>query len=100
MTVTEAIDGSIYGTTIPAAGDYFCLANESGIIQIPDDLVLVTCQTAAMRVAVSERNQPLAQMLAQLVREGLDDMKVIFEDRVESKTPHVRGWYAIQGWTP
>lgn len=99
VTFTEAIDGSVYGSTVPVAGDYVCLANESAIIQVPEDLVLVTCQCAALRVAVSERNQPLAQMLAQLVREGLEDMTNVFEDRVESKTPRVRGWHGIEGWS-
>lgn len=99
VTVTEAIDGSVYGTTTPEAGDFLCLANESAILQVPDDLVLATCQAAALRFAISERNQPLAQMLAQILREGLLDMEHIFRDRVESKTVRVRGWEGIRGWT-
>lgn len=99
VTVTEAIDGSVYGTTTPVAGDFLCLANEAAILQVPDDLVLSTCQCAALRIAISERNQPLAQMLAQIMREGMEDMAHVFQDRVESKTPRVRGWDAIRGWS-
>jgi len=98
ITFAEVIDGSVFGTMAPEVGDWVCLANESALLQIPDDLIPAVTQGVALRVMVGDRDETKARLIAAILKDQLAESEGIFRDRVESKTPRIRGVGAIAGW--
>lgn len=85
ITITEAIDGTTYGTFAPDVGDYVCLANECAIPALPQEIQPILVDAAAAAMVLAEEDGEAVEMhRAQFVAK-ITSMKQALEVRVEGK---------------
>jgi len=100
ITFLETIDGSSFGTMAPAVGDYACLAGESALPQIPEDMIPTLIGSVAL-FRIGADGDPKVQILGPLLTEQMKAADVLLSDRVEGRPRRVQGWRRqIQGWSP
>jgi len=98
LTFTEAIDGTAFGTSAAAVGDYVCLARECAVLQVPEDLVPLVVNLVALRHSIGAGDGSKAQMLASAVKECQKDSLNVLSNRIQGKPRRVTGRGQVQGW--
>lgn len=91
ITITEAIDGSTYGTYTPEVGDYVALANECAIPALPQEVQPILVDAAAAAMVLAEEDQEAVEMHRAQFTAKLTSMKQALEVRVEGKPPRLQG---------
>jgi len=83
ITFSEEIDGSVFGSTALAIGDYVCAAGEAALPALPRELHPILAQAAVVRVHESLGDMEGAQMSKQTLAELLSSAAYMVDPRVE-----------------
>jgi hypothetical protein len=94
ITVSESIDGSVFGRRGVAAGDYVCAAEECAIPTLPREFHPVVARAAAMAWAESIGDGDGVKLHGALLGEQLQEAIIVLENRVEQNPIRLgtRGW--------
>lgn len=84
IEVSEAIDGTVYGSYVPAAGDYVCLAGEAALPGLPIEWHIPLAQAAVGRICEALGDVELLQEHKKSLAEMITNARGITANRVES----------------
>lgn len=91
ITFTTAIDGSTFGCEIPVAvGDYVCLAGQSAILQIPDDLIPFLIDDVVLKYAMAGGDTDGVQIGRARMKDQAADTLQVLENRIKSRPRKIR----------
>ena len=86
ITFSTAINGSAFGSEIPVeVGDYVCLAGQSAILQIPEDLVPLVIEAAVTRAMVATGDSQGITVSSARTKEQAQDSLQVLSQRLRSK---------------
>jgi hypothetical protein len=92
VTVAEEIDGSVFGTTALAAGDYVCLAEEAALPALPREFHPIIARAAAVSVSEAIGDVNGIKVHTQLFEQQLHHALGATESRVEGKPMRLGGF--------
>jgi hypothetical protein len=84
VMVGEALDGSVFGSRIPAIGDYLCLAGEAVVPALPVEWHIPLAQAAVVAWHEAQGDTELWQASKQTLKDMLENLKVIAASRAEA----------------
>lgn len=86
LTVSEAIDGSVWGTYAVAAGDYVCLTGEAVLPGLPSEIHIALALMAVVTI-LSTVNPALAERKQAELQTMLSLAGYVVDSRIEQKPP-------------
>lgn len=98
LTVSEAIDASVYGRTPIEAGDYVCAAETAALPALPREVHPLVARAAALFVSESIGAVQEAQLHGSLLAQGVNDAVGTIESRVEGKPMKIGGRRGMIGY--
>lgn len=99
ITFLENVDGSSFDTVAAVAGDYLCLQNECGLVQVPDDMVPLLADGVALRCALADGDTEKAQLHSGMMRDESEEVLHLLQNRVDGKPQRILGYRGIRGWS-
>lgn len=84
VQVAELLDGTVFGTYVPAAGDYICLAGEAALPAIPIEYHIPLAQAAVCRIIEALGDVELLAEHKKTLGEMLQNEKSLIANRVGS----------------